>query len=393
MKILFLTNKPPFPPKDGGSIATMAMIRSFAESGNEITVLAMNTRKHHVTPFEIPGDIQRNTIIHLVEVPAPITVYGALLNFLFSRLPYNAERFINTRYQKKLELLLSANSYDIIQLEGLYLVPYIQVIRKLCKSVIVYRSHNIEYEIWERTVKNSKWYKKDYLKNLAKRIEKFEKDAINQYDKCDEQKLVAMGNSKPSLAIPTGIDTLNLKPFNPGFNMNLFYIGALDWIPNQEGLRWFIVNSFPQVIAKFPDIELKIAGRNAPLWFIKELSHPNITFLGEIEDASEFYSQNGIMIVPLLSGSGMRIKIVEGMSYSKSIVTTKVGCEGIDAENGKHIFITDDPGEFSKYIITLLNDRNLIASTGERASAFIQQHYDNKELNRRLTGFYNQYIK
>jgi polysaccharide biosynthesis protein PslH len=399
MKILFLTNKAPYPPKDGGSIASLAMINSFALAGHETTVLAMNTRKHHITPFEIPAEITSHSIIHLIEVPAPISVLGALKNFLFSSKPYNAERFINQNYKHNLEILLTGHEYDIVQLEGLYLIPYISTIRKLCKSKIVFRSHNIEHEIWSRTARNTSGIKKIYLENLSKRILKFEKSAINQYDLLvpitsrDEHQLNLMGNSKPSLVIPVGVDRSFQKAVHNDFELNLFSIGALDWTPNREGLEWFLDNCFPSILEDFPDIRLKIAGRNAPTGFIEKLKHPQIDFLGEIDDASLFMRQNGIMIVPLLSGSGMRVKIIEGMSNSKPIITTTIGCEGIDAENGKHIFITDDSSQFSKYIITLLNDKDLMLKTGKQAAEFVYQNYDDHFLNEKLVDFYFKHLQ
>jgi glycosyltransferase involved in cell wall biosynthesis len=399
MKILFLTNKVPYPPKDGGSIASVAMINSFARAGHETTLLAMNTLKHHSTLNKIPEEIKDRTIIHLVEVPAPISFLGAIKNLLFSSLPYNAERFIDQKYKDYLESHLKNHEYDIIQLEGLYLIPYIPTIRKICKSTIAYRSQNVEHEIWLRIANNAKGIKKLYLKNLTKRILDFEKSAINQYDLSvpislrDELQLEILGNSKPSMVIPAGIDFKLQHDFFDDFKMNIFCIGALDWAPNQEGLLWFIENCLPFIVGKSPGIRFKIAGRNAPDWFIGQLKNPNIDFLGEIDDASEFIRQNGILIVPLLSGSGMRVKIIEGMSNSKAIVTTSVGCEGINAENGKHIFIADDPIEFSKYIITLLNDKDLILRTGKNAAEFVYQNYNNKVLNEQLVAFYNQHLK
>jgi hypothetical protein len=181
MKLLFLTNKPPYPPKDGGAIATLAMINAFARAGHETTVLAMNTRKHHVTPWDL-SPIDKSTILHLVEVPAQITAKGAIFNFFFSKLPYNAERFIDKKYQNKLLTLLETHSYDIIQIEGLYLLPYVPAIKEVTNSVIVYRSHNIEHEIWQRTTANAKGLRKIYLQHLTRRMMRFEHEVVNQYD-------------------------------------------------------------------------------------------------------------------------------------------------------------------------------------------------------------------
>jgi glycosyltransferase involved in cell wall biosynthesis len=398
MKLLFLTNKPPYPPKDGGAIATLAMINAFARAGHETTVLAMNTRKHHVTPWDLSPDLTNQTILHLVEVPAQITAKGAIFNFFFSKLPYNAERFIDKKYQNKLLTLLETHSYDIIQIEGLYLLPYVPAIKEVTNSVIVYRSHNIEHEIWQRTTANAKGLRKIYLQHLTRRMMRFEHEVVNQYDLVvpithrDALKLDEMGNTKPSFVVPAGVDTALKTAVDP-FEMNIFYIGALDWTPNQDGILWFVKKCFSLVLKGMPRVRLKIAGRNAPDWLKKELVHPNIDFLGEIDDAGTYMAENGVMIVPLFSGSGMRVKIIEGMARAKAIVTTTIGCEGIDAENGKMIYIADDAPLFAKYLLSLLSNRKKVETMGLEAARFVNRYYNNDELIANLTQFYNKHLK
>jgi glycosyltransferase involved in cell wall biosynthesis len=204
--------------------------------------------------------------------------------------------------------------------------------------------------------------------------------------------LAGMGNVKPQLVIPVGIDVESKTYLHSGFEMNIFYIGALDWTPNQEGLLWFIDNCLPLVLKHSPDVKLKVAGRNAPDWLARKLSHPHIEFLGEIDDASTFMHENGVMIVPLFSGSGMRVKIIEGMSHSKAIVTTPVGCEGIDAENKKVLFVAETPEAFSENVITLLTDREKLDDMGAKALQFVHQQFDNGVLISHLVDFYKQHL-
>ncbi len=401
MKILFLNNKTPYPPKDGGSIASMSMIKAFSENGHNVTVLAMNTSKHHISPFELPADITSNIIFHLVEVPAKISVFEALANLISSRLPYNAQRFINNTFRKKLKALLQTTKFDIVQLEGLYLCPYISTIRKYSNALVSYRSHNIEHEIWERTVAQSKGMKRLYLKILTSRLKRFETDALNTYDtiipitKRDEKRLNQMGNNKPALTIPAGFDINNTTPAEKPKNINnLFFIGALDWYPNQEGLFWFLDQCWHTILNEKPEVILKVAGRNAPDWLTEKLNkYPNIEYEGEVKDAAILMQENGIFIVPLLSGSGMRVKIIEGMMHQKCIVTTPVGCEGINAINNEHLFIAENHQQFSKMTVELLSDKEKIIATGRKAQKFAQLAYDNRKLIEKLTTFYKQHIK
>ena len=399
MKILFLTNKVPYPPKDGGSIATFSLIKSFNNAGHAVTVMSMNTRKHHITPFDIPKQISSQIIFHLIEVPARVTLKGTIKNFLFSKLPYNAERFIDDNYHHKLELLLSTHQYDIIQLEGLYLLPYFDLIRKYSTAKIVYRSHNIEHEIWERTAIQAKGIKKIYLNNLSKRLRKFEISLINKYDLLipitlrDEKRLNELGNTKPALTIPAGIDIQEKEPVAKPLKNDLFFIGALDWAPNQEGLIWFFDNCWDEIRKECPKVSLTVAGRNAPDWFVKMLKKHTVKYLGEVPNAQQFMKKHAVMIAPLLSGGGMRVKIIEGMSFKKPIVTTPVGCEGIDAVNEKDIFIAESPKAYTNYIIRLVKDIALQTSISNNCYKFVKENYSNEILSNRLADFYKTHIQ
>ena len=224
---------------------------------------------------------------HFVDVPASISVLGATRNLLFSRLPYNAERFISEDFSQALIKLLQKKKYDLVQLEGLYLCPYIALIRHYSDAKIVYRAHNIEHEIWNRTTKMTKGPRKLYLKLLAARIKRFEMSYLNDYDllvpitERDAAMLNVMGNKKPCFTSQTGIYLSSLIPTAKNLEFpSLFHIGSLDWSPNQEGLIWFLDNCWPVISKKYPELKFYIAGRNAPAWLEKKFDLQNIIYLG-----------------------------------------------------------------------------------------------------------------
>ena len=203
MRILQLTNKTPWPPTDGGAIATLNLSKGFFLLGNPVTILAMNTEKHFTRLEDIPEHLAAQIRFKLVDVPARITFLGAMGNLLFSDLPYNATRFISEDYSKALIELLKEEEFDVIQLEGLYMCPYIPLIRKHSKALIAYRAHNIEYEIWERAQKVASGFQRFYLNLLAKRIKQFGMSYLNTYDVVvaitdrDGEHLDRLGNIKP----------------------------------------------------------------------------------------------------------------------------------------------------------------------------------------------------
>lgn len=403
MRILVLTNKMPYPPKDGGSIASLTLALSLQKCGNEVDILSMNTSKHYFDVKKIPAEITSKTGFYSVEINTDTSIVKAAKNLLLSSRPYNAERFISADFETRLSELLQKNDYDIIQMEGLYLCPYIETIRRYSKAKISLRSHNIEHEIWKRAAVNeNNSLKKIYKRNLASRIKKFKLKYLNKYDFLipitarDAMLYKELGNILPVHVTPTGIDSDNpflaagnSESMFPGF----FHIGALDWIPNQEGLTWFIDNVWKNFRSKHPEFTLSIAGRNAPPSFEKYLVNNGINYLGEVEDAAKFISSGSVMIVPLLSGSGMRIKIIEGMAAGKTIITTSIGTEGINTTNGENILIADTPEEFKGQLEKICNDQNLHKHISENARKFVIDNYDNINIAAGLTEFYKNNLK
>lgn len=398
MKILQIANKFPYPAKDGGSIATLSLSRSFANLGHKVTVLAVNTSKHFTDPATVPHELSDAIRFIGVRVDTDIYVFRLIRNFLFSSLPYNAERFISKEFDARLKKLLTEEKFDIIQLEGLYLAPYLGTIRANSKARVIMRAHNIEHEIWERTVSLTKGLKKLYIRHLAGRIRRMEQNLLNSYDAVlpitsrDEVMLRKFGCRLPSHVVPMGINAGELLPDHSKLEFpSLFHIGALDWMPNQEGLFWFFENVWGKIISKHPDIKFYLAGRNAPEQF-KSLPYPNVIYAGEVDDAYNFIRSKAVMIVPLLSGSGMRIKIIEGMALEKAIVTTSIGTEGIGTTHGNNILISDNPDEFAGLVCMLVEDRNYCLEIGKNARNFVAVNYDNAAITNSLAEFFQKLL-
>jgi glycosyltransferase involved in cell wall biosynthesis len=398
MRILQIANKFPYPAKDGGSIATLSLSRSFASLGHEVTVLAINTSKHYTDPGSVPAEL--SSAIRFISVPVntDIRIFSLVRNYLFSSRPYNAERFISGEFGSTLKNLLTTEKFDIIQLEGLYLAPYLDTIRSYSTAKVVMRAHNIEHEIWHRTAKQAKGLKKRYIRHLAGRIRQMEMQFLNRYDAVlpitsrDENLLRQLGCTLPSHVVPMGINAGELFPDNSKIEFpSVFHIGALDWIPNQEGLIWFFENVWRKILEKYPDLKFYLAGRNAPQHF-RTLPYPNVVFIGEVDDAYDFIRSKAVMIVPVMSGSGMRIKIIEGMALEKAIVTTSVGTEGIATTHGADILVSDDPHGFAREVCSLIEDRNYCLKIGKNARNFVANHYDNITITNSLVEFYKKLL-
>ncbi len=397
MNILQLCNKSPYPSRDGGAIATSAMSQGFEKLGHRVYILAINTPKHYTTEVEIAPLLPENINIKLVDVNTNINVFRFINNLFFSRLPYNAERFYSKAFEAELVDLLKNNSFDVIQIEGLYMAFYVPLIRKYSQALISYRAHNIESEIWFRTAISEKnVLKKLYFNNLAKRLRKFEIAFLAQYDvlvpitEADADKLSKLGNKKPTFVAPATIDPENLQyePENVNYP-SVFFIGALDWVPNQEGLIWFVDKIWPLIKREKNDVDFHVAGRNAPHWLINKLRRSGVNFWGEIENSHKFMNTFAVMVVPLFTGSGLRVKIVEGMSLGKAIVSTTIGTEGIDTVHGQNIMIADTIEEFADCVTLLISNNKIYENICNEARQFAIQHYQGTKVMSGLFNFFN----
>lgn len=399
MKILQLCNKIPYPPYDGGAVAMLNMAKSFANKGLEVIILAMSTDKHKKSNARIPDELSKKIRFVYIDVDTKISLPKLFINLLFSKQPYNAVRFISQKYTNALAALLQQETFDIIQLEGLYLKSYISFIRKYHKGLLVYRAHNVESEIWCRMVKITRNpVKRAYMNVLAKRISRFEKDIINQYDllipisAIDLSWFQSNGNIKPAHITPTGIPDENFNStLKKETSPDLFHIGALDWIPNQEALLWFTEQVWPALRKKYPDIRFHVAGRNAPEWLAKKLKNALVDFHGEVDDALCFIDDHWLMVVPLFAGSGLRIKIIEAMARSKPIITTTIGAQGMNVTSGRELIIADTQGDFIQSIDTLLNDMGQAEKLQKNALAFARQNFSDEQIVKNLLYFYRQH--
>ncbi len=399
MNILVVCNKFPYPPKDGGSLATFNMIRGLAGAGNRIDLLAMNTSRHFSPVGTREIDIAGLNRVRDVYIDNSISIPGLIFNLLFSSEPYNATRFFSLEFQAVLLEMLREGNYDIVQLEGLYLAPYIKPIRENTQAKIVYRAHNIEYLIWDSYHKNTgNLFKKLYLGGLKEKIRNFELEFVNKYDLlvaitgADLKELNLMGNEKPSVVSPFGMYPGEIPVNdNTADDICLQYIGALDWLPNIESLNWFIDRVWIRIKSKYPGLKFKVAGRNAGRGLVKKMAGKGIEFHGEVKDSGDFLSQNGIFVVPLFSGSGIRVKIIEALFMKKAIIATSFAVTGIPVENGKNILLADYENEFIGHIISLLEDRELFTGLGTRAGELSADCFDNGLIAGELSAFYKKY--
>lgn len=392
MKVLQLCKKFPYPLRDGESIAVNFLSKSLIEHGCVIDLLSINTPKHYFDYKANPGVQSHYRQVELIDVYTNISILGAISN-LFSSKSYHISRFESGAFRRKLIEMLEQSVYDVVLLESIFVAPYIETIRKHSKAKVILRAHNVEYLIWERVADHmGNPIKKRYLQYLTRKLKNFEVSTFGQIDglvpisPVDRDVFRQLGYSGPEFTYPVAMYTADMShrlPSEMG-GRTVSFIGSLDWIPNQEGLIWFVRVVWPLVLKRLPDAVFYIAGRHITEE-VHGLALKRVRVLGEVEDATAFLQEHPVTVVPLFSGSGMRVKVIEAMALGPIVISTKVGAEGIQYQADRHLLIAEEAEEFARQVCAVLEDIPAYDQISSNARQLVEEHYDASALGRRLS--------
>ena len=395
MKVLFITSKSPYPALDGGAMATKALLEGLLSNGISVHLFVLETYKHPFQPSNIPAHFKDRLYYQSVSINTHVQPLDALLHLIQNK-SYNLSRFYSADAETQLVKLLQTTKFDRIHFESLYATVYATELKKHTTAKFIYRAHNIENQIWQNLSSETKsWPYKAYLKLLANQLLKYESRILELFDlilpitSTDAQWFKNHGFTKKMTLFPFGIDLKNSSSTIEPNPHSLFFIGALNWKPNQDGLYWFLNKVWPIITSQVKDVHFYVAGRfldQLPF----QLNFPNVTVVGEVPDQFEFMQTHNVFVVPLLSGSGMRVKIIEGLAIGKPLVTTSKGVEGIEAIHQQHLLIADNEQAFANAVIQLLENPVLAQHLSKNGRLLVQERYNNQQNLLQVIAAYQQ---
>ena len=395
MNILILGNRFPWPLHDGGAIATYQMMKAMAFEGHVISYFSYNTEKHYLDEKTL---LERFSFCkyYPVYLNANVTAWGAFKNLLSNR-SFHLARYESAEANEQLVKLLSENSFDLVHIEGLYSAGFLETVREHFKGPVIYRSHNIEHQIWERlSLETENGLKKWYLKIQAKRLKKEEEIFWSKVDAIlpiapDDQAQISLKIKKPQFLYLPGIQIGMIEEVQLQPNQ-LFHIGSMEWMANVQGVEWFLQKVWPLVKAEIPEMQFHLAGKgldpNDPRIF-----QSGVYNHGEVENAKQFMMNHGICVVPVVAGSGIRMKLIEAMSLGIPCVSTVVGVQGIVAQNHVHLEITSNANEMAQAIIQLCKNWRDTVKMGQKAQKLMLEHHNLQKNTQELLAFFAKLIE
>jgi glycosyltransferase involved in cell wall biosynthesis len=310
-----------------------------------------------------------------------ITLAKMLFLNLFSSLPFVAQKYDAPLMRQKIREIIKKEHIDLVHVDLLPLAVYFNEFEHLLKILVNHNVESIRLYRWFRTEPNP--VKKAYLGIQWLKLRSFERSAMNKFDGCvvvseiDKELLLKMGVKSKLFVVPNGTNTKFFKPNNGKVVENsVLWIGHMDVHTNKDAVLYFWKEIYPILKKKYPEVKMTFVG-TAPPKEIAEAAQKDrqVKVTGFVDDIRPYIDEAAVMVVPIRIGSGTRLKILDAMAMGKAIVSTSVGCEGLNVNDGKNILVADNAENFVEKTVDLLKNPKKRINLGENA-LLLAKSYD-----------------
>ena len=380
----------PIPTNFGGALRLYHVLKHLA-ARHRVSVVTFGD------PGMVHADLNRDFDLKQVRVIAHDTRdktrvrIGQVLS-TFSRHSYHQGVLVTRRFQNVLDELFAAETFDVLHTEFSHLGP-VKVpasVRRVCDS------HNVEYDIFARMAETvpQRARKAHYWLEYWK-VRRDELKWCNQQDvllttsRRDAEVFRKDGVKVPIEVVPNGVDAAYFHPSDdPVEPHSIVFTGAMHYTPNYDGIEWFVREVLPKIRDKVPQVKFYVVGKDPPP-HVRAMGNDHVVVTGSVDDVRPFVYRSAVYVVPLRIGGGTRLKVCEAMAMKKPMVSTRVGAEGIDVEEGKTILFADEPQAFADATVRLLADRALQTELAENAYRLMQEKYAWSVIGRTLDAVYS----
>jgi polysaccharide biosynthesis protein PslH len=371
MNLLQLAHRLPWPPVDGGNKGVLGFVEGYSRhplvTHHALVCMCRLEDAHWARDWKPEG-------VDLVVEPmdARNSIPRLMANTMFSRRPFNMEKYRRASFAGKVDSAIAAITPDVVHFDGLHMAGYApQVARLAPRALRVLRCHNAEYMILERLAESEPNRAKRTLIALqARRVKSYEAEMLDHFDlilaitETDAERFKALNPQcgERIIVVPAGANLpadLPPEPPQEGGHVCLIHIAAMDWLPNQGGLRWLRDDVLPLLNASGLDYHMDVIGKSMPKEFTA-MNGPRVKVHGFVEDLTPLTSAAHMAVVPLKVGSGMRVKILDYWAMGIPVVATRVAAEGLHDGDLPVVALADDPVSFTDTV------RRLAADPGER---------------------------
>jgi len=395
MKVLIVSPFLPYPPDDGGKIRLLNLIKRVAQK-HEVSIVSFVRSKleEQFIPELEKYCSQIETV--LIKKHSKLWKLYKVIQCFFSGEPLESKFFFDSEMKEKIIKLVSERHFDIIQIEHTFMAPYIRAMPKSIGAKFIIVIIDIGFIQFRRMFKVEKKLKTKmrYFINWIM-MKKWEVKFLENFDKCITVSLLdkqILNSANPKLdisVIQNGVDIDKYRPLpaNSG-NKNLLFIGFMSYAANHDAVLYFNSEIFPIIKKQIPNSKFFIVGRGTKKEIIELAKNKNVVVAGYVNNILSYYRDCNVSVVPLRVAGGTRLKILEAMALGRPVVSTTIGCEGLDVIDGHHLLVADHPEDFAKKTLRLLSDKKLYKDIVKEARQLVVAKYSWDAIAEQLLNIY-----
>jgi glycosyltransferase involved in cell wall biosynthesis len=378
MRILFMTQVLPYPLDAGPKIRAYHVLRYLAEAGHSVHLLSFvrqGETDQHLGPL-------RRICASVNTVPLSRSRLRDArdgIRSVFSSTPFLILRDQFDEMRRRVEQLTLNKSFDAVHADQLWMAPY--GITKETAGLRVLDQHNAVFMIPRRLAGHHRSrIARTLLRNEAAKLEAFERKTCQDFDRVvwvteEDRKAVAPSetdSARRDAVIPIATDPRAQQPIKRDRPFRVTFLGGMHWPPNLEGISWFAEKVWPAIALAEPSAVLTLIGKGAPT----KLQRDGIEVAGYVNDLEQYLSETAVFVVPLHSGAGMRVKILDAWCWGLPVVSTTVGAEGLRASSGENLLIADEEDVLADAVLRVIRDRAVARRLSDNGRATVEKYYD-----------------
>ena len=403
MNILWLSHFVPYPPKGGNLQRSFNLLKEVAKE-NRVFLLAFNQKTLLPTEEKLEEGVKQLSsfckYIQVFDIPCERSVWfwiKLLLANLFSPLPYSIKRFHSEKMAKAIHRIIRNHEIDLVHFDTIALAEFR---KSLTGPKKVLNHHNIESALLlSRARREKSLLKRFYLLLQGNKLNKYESKTCGEFalnilvSQVDKERLEESCPKIEAEIIPNGVDTdyFTISGGQVRRN-NLVFAGGMSWFPNRDAILYFYEKIWPLLKKEIADISFTLIGSHPPKEIANWGKKDKIEVLGFVEDVRPYLARATVYVVPIRAGGGTRLKILDAFACGKAVISTSIGCEGLEVTPGRNILIGDSPGEFAEQVMKVCTDGDLMKSLGREGRKLVEEKYSWKTIGDNLNRIYENLI-
>lgn len=398
MHILLLSPWFPWPPFDGARIRIFETLRYLARC-HRVTLLANVSHCEEVQKagplLELCDRVETTVLSYRLRDVLPRLTQGVCQGF-----PLAQSAYYDATLAERLRTITSQEPYDIIQLELSYAARYAQAISPQCSAKKILAMHNVETLRYSRELRLSLRPDRRFAM-LWDRLfcRAWEARALRQFDgiitvsELERAWTQRHAPCAPVAVMPNGVDTdyftSSAPPRTLVSNPSIVFTGAMHYPPNADAVIWFCHEVLPRLQRHIPQLRFKIVGRDPHPKVVELGQRPGVCVTGEVADVRPYIAESLAFVVPLRSGGGTRLKILQAMAMERPVISTTLGAEGLEVTSGINILLADNAEQFVSHVLSLVTSPTEADRLAQAGRQLVTAKYDWRMCLGGLESFYH----